>query len=236
MAASQEIWTTTLINDANLQSYYRLEDVSDSKGSNTLTNNNSVSFSTAQFGSGANLGAANSNKFLSTSATMSIDGNSCTFSFWFKALAEIGSGTWTLIDQVNNTSQVELFVKYDFNGGTRRLIFGRNKIGGTEQDVNFNFTAGTANFNHIVFVYDGVNVQGYVNGSATTSTAASGNGVSTSTAGISIGASTTGSGGFASVLVDDCAIFNRALTPTEVSNIYNGGLVSRFGAGILALI
>lgn len=51
----------------NLISYWKLDETSgnavDSVGSNTLTNNNSVSFSTALINNGANFGTANTNKY-----------------------------------------------------------------------------------------------------------------------------------------------------------------------------
>ncbi len=217
-----ELIYTSLFNDANLQAYYRLEDVSDSKGANTLTNNNSVTFTPAVYANGANLGTSNTNKYLSTSNTLSVDGGSCSISLWCQLLTEIPSATQTIVNQANNTSKTQNRIYLDFNGGTRLVVFMRGKPGVGNQTSSVTQTLGTTNVYHLVYVYDGVNVTGYINNVASTPTAASGSGSAAITNGFYIGATQDGSLEV-SALIDDCGFFNRALTAAEVATLYNAG-------------
>jgi len=55
---------TSLFQDANCKAYYNLEDLVDLKGGFNLTNYNSVTFTSAKFNNGSNLGTSNSTKYL----------------------------------------------------------------------------------------------------------------------------------------------------------------------------
>ena len=57
---ANNLTTNTFLKDPSLQAYYKLENTNDSKGSNNLTNYNSVAFNAAMFGNGADMGSANS--------------------------------------------------------------------------------------------------------------------------------------------------------------------------------
>ena len=220
---AQELFSQSLFNSANLISYYRLEDVNDSKGSNNLTNNNTVTFSAAQFNNGANFGTANTNKHLSNTSTLSIDGGAIGISFWVKCLTEVDTGTdYTFVYQGNNANKVNYYVRYQYNAGTRRLAFRRTKLGVGDQNVLHNVTLGTSDFYHIVLNYDTTNIEGFVNGVSVGTAAASGNGTDATVDGIGIGSWGLGTDTFSSALIDDVAFFNRALTASEVSAIFTG--------------
>jgi hypothetical protein len=88
--AAAELFTTSLFADASLVAYWRLENTSDSKGSRTLTNNNTVAFNSAKFNNGADGGATNTNKYLSLAADtlgMTYTGAK-SFSLWLKLTTE----------------------------------------------------------------------------------------------------------------------------------------------------
>src|ERR1035437_6003654 len=96
MAAS-ELFTSGLFNDASLVSYYRLESTADAKGSNTLTNNNTVAFNAAKFNNGGDQGASNTNKYLSRADALGLNGsNPFSRSYWIKLQTEIASATQTI--------------------------------------------------------------------------------------------------------------------------------------------
>lgn len=223
-----QIFLTNLYQDANFQGYYRGENTSDSKGSNTLTNNNSVAFSAAKYNKGFDGGAANTNKYLTTAAVFSIDGGACAFSVWVKLNAEINSLFWDFLDLVNNTSKTEFTIRYEYNGGTRRIVFQRNKIGSTADSVTYNVTLGTASYHHLVLTYDGVNIGGYVDNVSAGTAAASGSGSASGTQGFGILADPSGSNP-ASAIQDEIGIWNRGLIASEVATLYNpdqtGGLI-----------
>lgn len=208
-----------LFSDGNLVSYYKLENVSDSKGSNTLTNNGTVTFAAAKFNNGADLGASNTTKYLSQAGTISIDGGACTFAGWIKAQTEIASGLYYICHQANNTSSTQYILRYEYNSGTRRLLFDRTKNGTADDLFTYNITLGTTDFYHVALTYDGSTVRGYVNGAEIGSVASSGNGSGSATQGFTLGSDTDGNNK-ASVIIDDFAVFSRAITPTEVLSLY----------------
>lgn len=213
-----QLISTSLYVDPNLVSYYRLEDVTDSKGSNTLTNNGSVTFAPAKYVNGADLGATNTTKYLSRATNLGIAGNSdLTIAFWIQLQSEIGSGIYRLITFYSQTTADRYFiVNYEYNGGTPRLSI--NAAAGS--NANYTVSLGTSTFHHIAITR---NVSGnlvtlYVDGvSVATGT------IGTDTAGDNqfIIGSLIGGGSYASAIIDDMGVFNRVLTAIEIGTLYN---------------
>ena len=215
-----EILGLPLFSDANLISYYRLEDVSDSKGSNTLTNNGSVAFNAAVFNNGGDLGASNSSKSLTVGGNMGIAGaGDFTFSFWLKLRTEISSGAYRLISwnsQLTDDRYVD--ISYEYNSGTPRITV--DASGGT--GIAYNITLGTSNFYHIVITRSSGTTTLYINGVAvggTGTTGASAGGANIFYIGMNIASSN-----YTSAIYDDLAVFNRVLDPSEVWSIYSASL------------
>ncbi len=220
---------TNLISDSNLVSYYKLEDTSDSKGSNTLTNNNSVTFGTARFNNGADQGSSNSNKYLSVAGNLGIAGNSdFSISLWLKQNTEIGSGTqvgWALYSQTTADRYIQM--NYLYNGGTRRL-----QIDAAGTSFTYDIVLGTAAFRHIVVTRDvsGNAVRLYVDG-----VDVAGSTIGSSTAGqnkFTLGADPSG-GQVTSWIIDDVGVFNKKLTAGEVTTLFNSPISDTTGAGFL---
>lgn len=215
---------TDLATDINLQAIYQCEDITDSKNSNDLTNNNSVTFTVAKFLNGANFGATNSDKSLSTTSTLSIDGGACAFSIWVKILAEpTGGAQFFLTDQVNNGNNVQFALRYSESGGTETLKFLRVRMGITSEEATSDVTLGTSVIHHIVGAYDTTNLRLYLDDSLLDTTASSGNGSITRTQGFAIGG-TTNADNFASALIDDGGMFNRNVSAAEVTTLFNSPL------------
>lgn len=230
-AAAVELFSMSLFNDANLQAYYRLENVNDAKNSYHLTNFNSVPFNAAKFNNGADGGATNASLRLATSSTLGISdiATSISFSFWVKMNTEIGSGNQVMFEKTlgpNNPQVVGYSVKYEYNAGTRRLNFTRAKHGVADNACFISATLGTTNWTHIALTWDGSTVRGYTNGTEGCTVASSGSGATDSnlTNRFAILSSDNGyaPGSWLSGIVDDMAVFNRQLTATEVSDIANG--------------
>jgi len=219
---ARELYSTSLFNDDNLVAYYRLEDTNDSKNSYNLTNNNSVAFNPAKFNNGADFGTSNTNKYLSISNNLGITGGNITLSFWLKLNTEIGSGTYDLIDQESLANNTGNYVTYEYNGGTRRLTFNRVRQYVVVNSAAYNITLGTSSWYYVVYTYDGSNIRGYVNGSLVAGpVASSGYGTAGGMNRFTVGWG--GVGGYTSGIIDDVAVFSRALSPTEISNFYNLG-------------
>lgn len=212
--------TPSLLNDANLLAYYKLEDVNDSKASFNLTNNGTVVFNSAKYGNGADFGSANSSKYLSIANDLGITGGACSFSFWIKLSSEIASGEWVFFIQADAGTNVAFFVRYAYNAGSQQLQYARRKTGGADTVITIAGALGTTAWHHIVLTYDGATLSNYKNGVVSENVAVTGNGVSGAADGFQIGA-TQVPDSYTSAIIDDFSIFSRALTATEVLTLYN---------------
>src|SRR6478736_10076054 len=99
-----ELASTSLINDANLIAYYKAENANDSKGSNTLTNNNTVAFSAAKFNNGFDGGSANTNKSMSIANALSFSGGAYSITLWVKLNTEITASTYCFAELVDGVT------------------------------------------------------------------------------------------------------------------------------------
>jgi len=207
-----ELATISLFSDANLLHYYRLEDVSDNKGSSNLTNNNTVAFNPAKYTNGADFGASNPNKYLSRTDAIGItNATNWAVPFWVKLQTEIGAGNYTFFN-INFPTSSYCQLYYSYNAGTRRLVVDQGGGGPT-----YNITLGTANFYHMVMMRNGANVYLYINGTQVASGAlgTAGGGLNT----FGIGADGAGSNP-SSAIIDDLGVFNRYLTDAEILTLY----------------
>lgn len=225
-----ELASTNLFSDPSLRAYWKLENVNDSKNSYNLTNTNSVTFTTAKFNNGANFGATNTNKRLDISSTLGLtSGGSLTISLWAKLLTEIGAGTYQFIQLSRSTGagndDYEHRIEYEYNSGTRRIGFRR--FSNALKDVFYNIALGTTDWNNFVYVFTaGVGIEGFVNGASigmisdtsTTYTNNQGDNVRLGNYGTAFN--------FLSGMLDDIAIFDRALSREEVNYIYTGNAPS----------
>ena len=216
----------------NLVAYYKLDEssgnASSSVGSYTLTNTGTASYSSAKINNGIDFGTTNTTKWLNyLSGNLGITGGACTISGWIKLNTEIASGNWDLINQSSTTNRVWQYIEYEYNGGSRRLGFYRDKGGVGAQGPTYTITLGTSTWYYITYTYDGTNVRGYVNGSLVAGpTAASGNGSANATNGFSIGDRIFLGGALgnkASSIQDETGLWSRALSDSEISELYNSG-------------
>lgn len=218
-----ELINHSLFSDANLKAYYRFNSgalITDSSSNGvTLTNNNTVGEASGKFGIGADFGSSNTNKYLSSTNALGISGGAITMSFWIKLNTEISTSIQVIISQSSNTSNVVFQLVYDYNGGNRRLVFYRTRLGQYNDQVYYPVTLGTSDWHHIVFTYNGTNIIGYVDATASSPVSASGTGTSQPIPGITIGSGQSGNFPI-SAIIDDVAFFNRALTGTEITNLY----------------
>ena len=215
----------------NILSYWKLDEASgnasDSVGSNTLTNVNTVGYAPGLINNGADFGTSNTNKTLSRSGLIGTDGPR-SISIWARMRTEIGSGQQAFFGFATESTSLELL--YEFNGGTRRMRFLRQRNANPLVDIFTNITIGTSVLSHFVCTYDGSEMILYVNGSASAPVAASGNGTGNWSPGggfVAVGSSVDANTGVAvshsSTLIDEVGVWSRALTAAEVTTLYNGG-------------
>ena len=97
------------------------------------------------------------------------------------------------------------------------------KINVGEQTVSYNIALGTTDFFHMAYVYDGTNIYGYVNGALVGGpVAASGDGTGTYGDRFYIGAIEISPYYYASEIIDECVVWNVALSAAEVTKVYSG--------------
>lgn len=211
-----ELWPNY---SANLKAIYHLSGTTDSSGNSYhLTNTNTVTFPSAKFNNGADLGPTNTNKELQVANDFGIEGGSISIGLWVKLNTEIGSGTYGIAGQSGATSFVYNYIWYEYNAGTRRLVFTRLKNGTATNSFYYNVALGTSVYHHIVYTFDGSTVKGYFDGNLVTSGASSGNGASGGSDGFEIGRDY--SGNFGSFVADECLVFNSAWSAAEIKNYY----------------
>lgn len=229
--ASTELINHPLFNDANLVAYYRMNTgalTTDSKGSFTLTNNNTVSeTASGKFGYAATTGTSNTNKSLSINNDLGIGGGACSFSCWVKMNAEPGTNTsMGILAQDDVGSHVGYAIGYNDTAGTKSLFFRRTKQGVASDDASYTVTLGTSVFNNVVYTFDTTHIRGYLNGALVAGpTAQNGSGSAGGADKFTIGSLINFSSGaletYGDITIDDIAVFTDALTAAEVLDLYD---------------
>lgn len=210
----------------NLIAYYMLEDATEyyeGSGTYDLTNNGTVTFSSGKVNNAANYGDPNTTKYLSSAQTFGIDGGNMSCSMWVKFSTAPTNTTVVFWYQYNDTSKVEYLVFYDNALGVNTLTFRRNRSGTAVNEIVVTTTLSAGTWYHLVLTYDGSTLEGWLNGSSQGTVASSGSG--SSTAG-GTGLQLSGHFGNANLvrgLEDECGIWSKKLSNTEVSDLYNGG-------------
>lgn len=213
---------------ASLVSFWKLTDLADSYGANTLTNNNAVTFAAGKVGNAANFAAASS-QYLSRAdnATLRLGGTSFTIAFWVNLANK--SGTRALVtkydpgankrsyelDYTNATDRFRFVLSSDGLAGTTVVLLADNfgaPAAGVWYFVVVTYTLGTGQMS--------ISVN---NGTANTATLSGGafNGDNAFAIGarFNSGAVDIPHDG----LIDAVGIWKRVLTNTEIAYLYNSG-------------
>lgn len=220
-----ELNTLSLLNDANLNAYYRFENANDTTANaRNLTPTTTITYNPAKYSNGADLGASNSTLGYDRSDSLGITGTTdFSVSFWVKLQTEIGSGEYDFIYLNTLTGANRLcIIRYEYNAGTRRL-----GIYGSGTQVNYTVTLGTSSYYHIVgtFVRGGGAMNLYVNTvNVSTGTTGATNGDGSDD--IHIGKANTSTNWTAGI-IDDTGFFSRILTTEEILSLYRstGGIM-----------
>lgn len=203
----------------SIQALYHLEDLTDSSGNgNTLTNNNSVTFPAAKFGNGADLGASNTNKALTTTNSLNVNGGAISVLAWIKLYSTGG----TLLSHANAGTAVEERIDYD---GTT-LSFERFRVGIAHDNFAITTTLGTG-WHHFGLTYDGATVRGYLDGNPMGNVSSSGSGNTSPNTGFALGGLIQPGGTFldatrySSAVFDEVLITSANLTAKQIKEYYS---------------
>lgn len=212
----REMYNYNLFSDASLVSYYRLENLNDSKGSNTLTDHNTVPFNAGKFNNAADFGTANTNKYLSA-GNLGIAGNvNMSISCWVKVRTEPSAATFVFVGHASSSgADRSLQIKYREASGVKYVEV---DAGGTG-NISFVKTLGTSNWHHLVVTRNVVSarVALYIDGVLVQVENLGGSGPGGFDA-FGIGSSFEGTN-FASAYVEDVAVFSRVLSPVEIAQL-----------------
>lgn len=211
-----ELESNSLRNDANLEAYWRFASSSvDETANNNDGTDTSMSYTSGagKFGNGASF---NGSGYIVVDNTNIPLTGSFTFSLW--------------VNPTSVSSAIQFFIANDNSSGTRSFAFGIDANGkiyfertGTPfgaDGTGRSLTAGV--WNYVTLVYDGTNISSYINGILNQKVAMVG--LNSTTNDIYIGRRQyTGSNLPFTGSMDDVAIFDRALTETEIKSIFMVG-------------
>lgn len=199
----------------------------DSSGNNnTLTNNNTITYSAGKIHNGANLASASSQYFSISNAAQTGLGFTGDFSFacWLKPTATLAQGyLFTKFD--DDAGQLSYYTQLQANGDIKLLVRRGDDTANGVATVAAGVVAGS--FQHVVIMYTAATPQleVYVNSvSAGTSAGSLTTTVHSSTAAFQFGALISGGQtGFYNGSGDEAVAWSRILTPAEIVTLYNGG-------------
>lgn len=196
-----------------LVGYWKMDEtsgtLSDSSGnSNTGTWNGTGSshYTAGKFGNGG--GFNGTDDYVSLFSSISLN-TIHTLSLW-RLLVVNQDGTW-----VGGAFSPQSYFLYDYTPtpGSYKLVY---QAAG--QGVNVDYTRQISSWEHIVVVRDGLKVRFYINGvlQGSEQTLGANNSLTIDTIGAFSGGSLPANG-----KVDEVRVYNRALSPKEVSDLYN---------------
>lgn len=212
---NRELRYTKFFSDPNLVSYWRMEgNAKDYKGSNSGTSTNvTYGNSYGKFGQGGDYDGSSSYITL-PNVTIPAAG---TYSVWIKADVT-NSGTLDYIYILDNNDAPELRLGFQSDV----LYFYYYGSGGYQAQLSSAYSDITY-WNHIVVVWETNRCELYVNGELKSSDYTSVTTTEATTAHHEVGYySRVGSGSYFNGKIDDLALFNRALSPLEVYQLYGG--------------
>lgn len=221
---------SSLLADANLKAYYRQESgalgTDTTANGYTLTNNNTVGESSSgQYGYCSDFSTTNANKSLSRADQLGIAHDSDrTINIWTKIRTAPTSGNYiSIVSQGYTTNKKAYQIIYGNEAGS--LVVYADYLGGSggEYVCEYRADLGTSNWHMLTLTLSGTTMNIYHNGvysnqvSIDAANGADVNILDLTVIGRMANSSATR---YASIYADDCSFFNRALTATEIKDLY----------------
>lgn len=218
-----------------LISHWELEEASgtrvDSHRTNDLTDNNTVAQGAGIQGNGADFEASNSEYLSITDANqkkldLGAGGADFTLALWYKPESLPTASTYQnfLWKWDGGANQRQYVIEFSYNGTnyTSSILLSSNGLAGAyANEVSLGSSFSTGTWYHFVHVYDASagTLAVYVNGSLVNTHTGAPTSIFNGTSQVQMGSGQ----GYADGVFDEFAIWERALSPTEVSFLYNAG-------------
>ena len=221
---AEELIRTRFFNDANLVSYWRLEGNSnDSKGTNNGTDTN-ITYGTGygKFGQGAYNSGGGVNKLITIPSSTSLISptTGLTISFWMNHITGLIEQTvpisMRILPDPTPPWNIYLFELYPTT-----ISFGLRTANGYAVALS-NTTISINIWHHVVGTYDGISIKLFLNGILIASSAQTGNITYSSNRELRLLDNFQQWGQYYTGYLDDIALFSRALSASEVSDLYQG--------------
>lgn len=209
----------------NLVSYWKMEDVNDAVGSRTLTNNNTVTFTSGKVNNAGSFNGSNQYLSRASDSGLQITG-ALTIAFWI--YCDTLTGTQAIVAKSNGDIS-----NYEFEisrGSSGQLSFTSSNASNYFNAYTGNSLITASSWYFVVMRKSG-NVNGTdtitfrVNGSNNTTTVGSANisNVGTSTYDFTIGRRGGGTAQYFDGLIDEVGIWNKNMSDAEADQLYNSG-------------
>lgn len=225
-----ELFSNSLYSDANLVAYYRLEDLTDAKGGSSWTNSGATSVA-GKFNNGYDF-ESGSSTFMKMALPAGVKVANPTFHAWFNM--ESTGGTHVILAGTPKGTTA------DGRGFTLRVTTtGLAQVRKGEGDGSFTTLSGVTTMSTGIWymldaTYDGSTLKIYLNGRLDNSVSDAVaidwtdnvSGVGPDPAQLYLGGDRNNTAGtdaninFADGIIDDVAIFSRALTDAEIYSLY----------------
>ena len=221
--ASEGLAGTRFLNDANLVSYWKMADANDVKGANNGSQTG-VTFGSSygKFGDGGDFNGTSSKIEITDASSLKPTG-SYTISCWMKRSSSTDYGV--LFQNYNSYSGVNYGYQLTHNNAHKASYFQKTGAS-TYSSITGSTTIDDGNWHNIISVYDGSYIYLYVDGKSDATPVACVGTYYYTTMYPTIGTQHYGTSPYYSYYydgsLDDIAIFSRALSAEEVSELYNG--------------
>lgn len=203
-----------IFNDGSAVATYNLDGNATDLSGNYNGTETSITYTTGKYGQGAIVTNNNSNKIsLGTPIGIGVDK---TVSMWVKQTTATTYSYAFSQGTLGTTGTYEAIV---FGYADSKINFKSRYTSSYIRDITSDITPSLNTWYHIVYTVSGTTSTLYINGvNKGTSTVSS---IGTSSGAMELGASTAPSDQWLDGVIDQVRIFNRALTSTEVSTLYN---------------